>query len=253
MNAGISWNAKSESVPHSVYIVFIVLQICSLGFAFFLLPTRDLIRSDGTPIAVHDRPTVKDTLKQTGRLFKDWRIWIMIPCFFTPEVFFPFQASMNAYVFNLRTRTLNSLLNNLIQIPTCFAMGYILDNQKIGSRRKRLLIAIAADAVWITGAYIAQTAWLASWKFDRSIPGPMIDCTDPAYAGAVVIYMLYAARKSLLLRLPASTLTGFQSMASSKMSLSTSTARSRTTRERLLQCLVYSLASCLAEQRSRLV
>ena len=196
LNTGISWNSKSESVPHSVYIVFIVLQICSLGFAFFLLPTRDLIRSDGTPIAVHERPSVKDTLKQTGRLFKDWRILIMIPCFFTPEVFFPFQASMNAYVFNLRTRTLNSLLNNLIQIPTCFAMGYILDNEKIGSRRKRLLIAIATDAVWITGAYIAQTAWLASWKFDRSVPGPAIDCTDPAYAGAIVIYMMYAARKS---------------------------------------------------------
>lgn len=101
---------------------------------------------------------------------------------------------MNAYAFNLRTRILNSLLNNLIQIPTCLILGYILDNEKLGSRKKRALIGITFDAVWITGTYIAQTAWLASWKFDRSVPGPMIDCTDSAYAGAVVIYMLYAAQ-----------------------------------------------------------
>lgn len=43
-------------------------------------------------------------------------------------------------------------------------------------------------------SYIAQTIWLSSWNFDRSVAGPAIDCTDPAYAGAVVIYMFYAAQ-----------------------------------------------------------
>ena len=101
---------------------------------------------------------------------------------------------MNAYVFNLRTRVLNSLLNNLIQIPTCILLGFILDNERLGTRRRRAFIGITFDAIWITGTYCAQTAWLASWKFDRSIPGPMIDCTDSAYAGAVVIYIFYAAQ-----------------------------------------------------------
>lgn len=203
-------------MPHSVYIVFIVIQCCSLGFALFLLPTKDLVRSDGTHIAVLEPPSVKESIKQTARLFTDWRIVLLIPAFFTPEselesspvfpfsdlppvvltldgaVFFPFQASMNAYAFNLRTRTLNSLLNNLIQIPTSLGMGLlVLDNKRLGSRRKRALIGIAIDAVWITAAYIAQTIWLSSWDFNRSVEGPMIDCTDDAYAGAVTIYMAY--------------------------------------------------------------
>ena len=96
---------------------------------------------------------------------------------------------MNAYAFNLRTRVLNSFLNNLIQIPTTLGLGFLLDNERIGTRRKRAIIGITVVGTWITGTYIAQTAWLAAWKFDRSIPGPMIDCTDKAYAGAVVIYM----------------------------------------------------------------
>lgn len=96
--------------------------------------------------------------------------------------------------FNLRTRTLNSLLNNLIQIPTTLIMGWILSSERLGSRKKRAYIGIAFDAIWITGAYIAQTAWLASWKFDRTIEGPSIDVTEQAYAGAVVVYMMYAAQ-----------------------------------------------------------
>ena len=33
---------------------------------------------------------------------------------------------MNAYAFNLRTRVLNSMLNNLIQIPTALFLGWLL-------------------------------------------------------------------------------------------------------------------------------
>ncbi|KAL1867535.1 hypothetical protein VTK73DRAFT_4138 [Phialemonium thermophilum] len=191
---GISWNSASAGVPHSVYIVFIVLQCASVGFAMLLLPSEQVRRSDGTSLAAFQPLSTWESLKITGSLFKDWRILVMIPTFFTGEVFFPFQASMNAYAFNLRTRTLNSLLNNLIQIPVTLGVGFILDREAIGSRRKRAVLAITFDAVWITGAYVAQTAWLASWRFDRSVPGPAIDCTDAAYAGAVVIYMLYAAQ-----------------------------------------------------------
>ncbi|GAB7355475.1 hypothetical protein MBLNU459_g5972t1 [Dothideomycetes sp. NU459] len=191
---GINWNAKSTSVPHSVYIVFIVIQCCSTGFAFFMLPPDQLIRYDGTRIAVFKKVNIWESLSETAKLFTDFRIILMLPCLFAPEIFFPFQASMNAYAFNLRTRTLNSLLNNLIQIPLTIGLGYILDHEKFGSRKRRALIGITFDAVWITSTYIAQTIWLASWKFDRSIPGPAIDCTDPAYAGAVVIYMCYAAQ-----------------------------------------------------------
>ncbi|KXL49290.1 hypothetical protein M433DRAFT_132666 [Acidomyces richmondensis BFW] len=191
---GISWNSKREGLPPSVYIVFIVLQCCSTGLALFVVPPKRLRRNDGTALATFDYMPLADVLRTTVVLFTDWRILTLLPCMFVPEMFFPFQASLNAYAFNLRTRVLNSLLSNFIQMPAGLFLGYILDNENLGSRKKRALIGITFDAVWIVGAYIAQTVWLASWKFDRSVPGPMIDCTDSAYAGAVVIYMLYAAQ-----------------------------------------------------------
>lgn len=64
-----------------------------------------------------------------------------------------------------------------------------MDNERLGSRRKRGMIAVAFDAIWVTGTYIAQTAWLASLKFDRSVTGPGIGLSDSSYKGAVIIYV----------------------------------------------------------------
>jgi hypothetical protein len=104
---------------------------------------------------------------------------------------------MNAYTFNLRTRTLNSLLNSLIQFPTTALLNWFLDHQRFGSRKKRLMIGTTFTAIWVSGAYIAQTSWMTAWDFDRSIPGPKIDCADPAYAGVVVIYLFYAGQDGI--------------------------------------------------------
>lgn len=191
---GISWKTPTDGVPSTVYITFIALQVGSALFAAFVLSPDKLRRTDGTALARFDHISFMDTLKITGRLFKDRRVILLIPVMFTPEMSFPFQSTMNAYVFNLRARTLNSLLNSLVQIPTTFFAAWLLDNEKLGTRKKCLIMAITFVAVWMTGNYIAPTAWLAAWDFDLSVRGPAIDCTDAAYAGAVTIYLLYAAQ-----------------------------------------------------------
>ncbi|KAK5727817.1 hypothetical protein LTR17_012475 [Elasticomyces elasticus] len=154
---GISWDSHLEGVPHSVYAVFIVLQCLSTGIAFLVKQPEALRRCDGTALATFNPMSLVDVLKITGGLLVDWRILMLVPCMVAPEMFFPFQASMNAYAFNLRTRVLNSMLNNLIQIPTCLFLGWILDNEKLGTRKRRACFGITFVAVWILGAYVAQT------------------------------------------------------------------------------------------------
>ncbi|KIW63312.1 hypothetical protein, variant [Phialophora macrospora] len=187
--------ANSLGVPHSVYIVFICIQLASLSLGFFMLPPDRLRRNDGTSIAeFHPHTPFMKSLKGTLRLFKDPKILIMIPAFFTAEMFFPLMATVNAFAFNLRTRTLNSMLGNAIQIPLTLGMGWLLDNEKFGSRKRRGFIAITFNAVYITGAYIALIVWLKSWNFQWTVPGPSIDCTDDAYPGAVVVYLLMVSQ-----------------------------------------------------------
>lgn len=195
---GISWNSTSDEVPHAVYAVFIVLQIVSLGIALFLLDPKTLRRGDGSLLVLAgDCPTLPGSLNISMKLFGDWKILLMIPCIIVPEMFFPLQTSINAYAFTLRTRTLNALLNNLIQVFTSILLGYVLDMKRLGGRKRRAMYGITLCAVWIITANIAQTIWLASWNFDRSLPGPMIDYTDSSYAAAIAVYLLYAGEYGL--------------------------------------------------------
>lgn len=165
-----------------------------MGLAIFVLPSERLRRSDGTAIAEYQHLPISQSLMETLALLKDPVILLMIPAFFTPEMFFPLEASINAYAFNLRTRTLNAMLGNAIQMPITFGYGWFLDNPRLGPRRRRALIGTCAVAIWVTGAYIAQTIWLNSWNFDRSVPGPSIDVKDQAYPGAIVIYLLMVSQ-----------------------------------------------------------
>lgn len=207
---GIVWKAKaSTGVPRSVYITFIVLQVCSLGFASLVLPPDQLRRSDGTALSRFDPISSVELLKISGGLFKDWRVLLLLPCMLVPEMFFPLQATINAYAFNLRTRTLNSLLNNLIQLPASAFLAYLLDNERFGPRRRRMVYGLAFVSIWITGAYIAQTIWLASWNFSYDVAGPDMDFTDPAYAGAVTVYLFYAAQYGIFTSIFLYTLAAF--------------------------------------------
>jgi hypothetical protein len=156
-------------------------------------PAR-LVRNDGTHIAEFKPKSLKAAFVDSMQLFRDWRIIILLPAMFVPEMFMPLQSSMNAYAFNLRTRSLNNVLNFVTQIPTVVGCGYLLDNKRFGRRKTRIFIALSVIFVWHAGTYIAQTIWLASWKFDRSVKGPSIDVNDAAYPDAVIIYLLYGGQ-----------------------------------------------------------
>jgi hypothetical protein len=191
---GINLHSTGGGVPHSVYIIFIIIQCCSVAFASMLLPASAIRRKDGTALAKFEPNTIKQSLGGLITVIMDWRVMLLIPAFFSAEVFLVLQSSLNAYAYNLRTRSLNNVLTNIFQIPFTFFVGYILDSKKLGSRKTRGLTAVTFVAVWVTGTYIAQTIWLSSWNFDRSIAGPAIDWTDSSYPGAVIIYLCYGAQ-----------------------------------------------------------
>lgn len=118
----------------------------------------------------------------------------MLPAMFAAEIFVCLQSSLNAYAYNLRTRNLNNVLTNVVQIIFNLFVSWIMGLEKLGTRKRRAIVIVVFDAVWVTGTYVAQTIWLASWQLDRNVPGPAIDWKDPAYPGAVVIYLAYGAQ-----------------------------------------------------------
>jgi hypothetical protein len=184
----------ARGVPHTVYIALIIIQSSSIIFAALIVPPERLVRSDGSKVADFPFIPLGNSIRGLVSLFQDWRILLMLPACFAAEIFVVLQSSINAYAFNIRTRSLNTVLGNFIQITFAIGVGYVLDSDKLGARRRRGLWAIIFGAIWVTGAYTAQTTWLSSWKFDRKISGPLIDWTDSSYPAAVIIYLAYGAQ-----------------------------------------------------------
>lgn len=77
-----------------------------------------------------------------------------------------------------------------MQIIGAIAIGTLLDNQKIGSRRTRGFVSILAVAVIIVAGWIGITVWLYEHPLNPSEP-PLYDWTDGAFGGFFVISLLF--------------------------------------------------------------
>ena len=90
---GISLRAMMGGVPDSVYIVFIVLQCCSTSFAMLMQRPEVLRRCHGTVMAECKHISILETLKITGKLFTNWRILVLLPCFSSRKCSSPFRQA----------------------------------------------------------------------------------------------------------------------------------------------------------------
>ena len=186
---------QDKGAPTPVYIVFIVIQIFAMVMALTLLINPEkVIRSDGTKIAIFKQPTLKSELKGVLRLFTDWKFMMLLPAIFAAEMALALQSSLNGYYFNLRTRSLNNVGFNFIQLPASYGMAFILDNPRLfGRRRTRALIGISVSSAITLAICSAEAAWLAQHNINRNEAGPSTDWTDSAFPGAFVIYVIYGS------------------------------------------------------------
>lgn len=184
---------QDAGVPTPVYIVFVIIQVLAMAMALLLLvrPSK-VVRTDGTNIAIFQPPTLKNEMVGVLNMLKDFRFMMLLPAIFVAEMALALQSSLNGYYFNLRTRSLNNVMFNFIQIPASLGTTFILDNPRFfGQRKTRALIGISVMSAITLGICAAEAAWLAQHHINRSDAGPSTDWTDSQFAGAFVIYIIY--------------------------------------------------------------
>lgn len=193
---GINMQVESQDAgaPNAVYIVFVVIQVVAMILALLLLVRpKNVVRSDGTRLAIFKAPTVKNELLGIWAMVTDYKFMVLLPPIFAAEMALALQSSLNGYYFNLRTRSLNNVMFNFIQIPASFFMTWILDSPRFGQRKTRALLGITVMGVITLGICAAEAGWLAVNGIDRTAPGPSVDWTDPTFAGPFVIYVIYGS------------------------------------------------------------
>ncbi|KAL8912808.1 MAG: hypothetical protein Q9171_002266 [Xanthocarpia ochracea] len=175
----------------SVYIVFVLLM--ALAFfvaAFSIVPPAQVRRRDGTPLAHYPHEGLWEELKRQRLLLKDWRLLAMFIPMFASEVPIIVLSSLNSLYFNIRTRSLNSLMFNVMQIVGAIWIGLMLDNWKIASRRTRGVVTVTAVAVVVIAGWIGLTVWLYRNPMDLLDP-PLFDWTDGPFGGFFVLNLIF--------------------------------------------------------------
>ncbi|EIM92124.1 uncharacterized protein STEHIDRAFT_136133 [Stereum hirsutum FP-91666 SS1] len=198
---------KTESdtgSPTSVYLIFIIIELVSIVFGiFFVIHPKDLVRKDGTGIAVFKPRGFAEEAQAYLKLLWDWKIWMLYIVGLSAEMCLSFQSTMSAHVFNLRTRSLVNLCFWAVQIPATLALQPIFDADM--PRRRRAYIAATYVAVITLAIWIDETIWLTGpnkisvnddalnldWTDDSALVGPL-------FSGYVLSGVIYAIWQSVV-------------------------------------------------------
>ena len=171
-----------------------VLTFVGACLAWTLIDARNVVRSDGSRVILMKHPSWQsDILGLLEVLRTDIWIVFLFPMFFSSNWFSTYQFNgVNGAKFNIRTRSLNSVLYYLSQIIGAYIFGYALDLKSV--RR-----ATKARVVWVTLFVLTIAIWGGglAWQetYTRAETSPKTyvkeDWTTSGYVGPMFLYMFY--------------------------------------------------------------
>lgn len=185
-------NSRGSSVSDGTYAAFLVLMIFGSVLAFFILPIKKVWRDDGTRVIYKSEGTWKTELWELWTVLRtEPKILLLFPMFFASNWFNTYQQSdFNAGRFNIRTRSLNSLLFWLMQMIGSPLLASLLDFKKLRrSVRAKLgwcVLFIITNAIWGGGL-----AFQLKFTRESALEMTTIDFTDREYIGPMFLYMFY--------------------------------------------------------------
>ncbi|KAJ8123732.1 hypothetical protein ONZ43_g384 [Nemania bipapillata] len=190
-------NNHSGTVTDGTYAAFIVLMFVGAVLALFLVNADDVIREDGSKVIIMKEPTWQSEFYGLWECIhlSPWVV-LLFPMFFASNIFYTYQQNgVNAAHFNLRARSLNSLLYWLAQILGALVYGGLLDlpNIRRSIRAKGALVSlfVLTFAIWGGGYAFEKNQPPRQVTTDPAYESMKIDYTDPGYLGPAFLYIFY--------------------------------------------------------------
>lgn len=169
-----------------------------LIISVFLCDADKVIRSDGSKVILMKNPSWKsEFIGLWETLSQDPWILLLFPMFFVSNVFYTYQTNgFNGSHFNIRTRSLNSLLYWLSQIIGAVIVGYCLDYTKIRrSVRAKISLGVLLTITMVTwgGGYAWQEKQVSRQYLKEHPEFVLVDWEDGGdkYIGPMFMYFFY--------------------------------------------------------------
>lgn len=151
-------------------------------------------RADGSHVVLMKHPSWRSELVGLWEVLKsDSYIVLLFPMFFASNWFYTYHfQDVNLAKFNIRTRSLNSVLYWLSQIIGAFIFGYALDVKAV--RR-----SIRAKAVYVIMFVLTMVIWGGGYAWQKQYTradigadgSGKLDWTSNGYIGPMFLYMFY--------------------------------------------------------------
>jgi hypothetical protein len=198
----------NTDVTNGTYIGFLVLTFCGALLSFTVVRADKVVRRDGSKVILMKNPTWKsEILGLWETFFTDPYVILLFPMFFASNWFYTYQFNeVNAVKFNIRTRSLNSVLYWLAQMVGAGIFGYILDipyfRRTVRAKGVWVILMILTFAVW-GGGYAFQKGYTraevdADYNPKTMVSTyPTLDWTDSGYIGPMFLYIFYGMYDSI--------------------------------------------------------
>ncbi|KAF9351170.1 hypothetical protein BGX26_010758 [Mortierella sp. AD094] len=103
-------NMDPDDISSTTYIVYMTIMGVVTLLSVFLVRPSSIIRDDGEPVVIEKFAGVKAEFTAILSVFCDWRMLLLIPAFFFSNFSYTYQFNdFNGFVFNIRTRSYNSI------------------------------------------------------------------------------------------------------------------------------------------------
>ncbi|KAF7355033.1 hypothetical protein MSAN_01418800 [Mycena sanguinolenta] len=192
---GQNFNSTAGNVTNGTYISFLVLTVLGAIIPLFMVDPKKMIRTDGTRVVIPHAPSWKtEILSLWVALKTDPMIILLFPMFFASNWFYTWQFNeYNGALFNIRTRSLDSMLYWSAQIVGSLIMAFVLDMKNV-SRRNRAFLGWALVFVMVFvvhgWGYSYQKEYTRASIIALGTDGRM-DLKDKAYVGRVFLYIFF--------------------------------------------------------------
>ncbi|KAF9285420.1 hypothetical protein BGZ68_003902 [Mortierella alpina] len=187
-------NMDPDDVSSNTYIVYMVIMGVSTLLAVFLARPSTIVRDNGEPVTVAKFAGLKAEGMAILSVFCDWRMLLLIPAFFFSNFSYTYQFNdFNGFNFNIRTRSLNSLIFWVAQIIGALVLGYLLDRIPV-KRPKRAKLGLLVIALLFMATWIAALMMQLKHKWERKAlqRKELIDYGHGTnYTGLLAIYAMF--------------------------------------------------------------
>ncbi|KAF9917295.1 hypothetical protein BX616_001421 [Lobosporangium transversale] len=183
-----------DDVSPTTYIVYMVVMGLATLLAFFLARPSTIVRDNGEAVSVAKFSGLRAECVAILAVFCDWRMLLLIPAFFFSNFSYTYQFNdFNGFNFNIRTRSLNSMLFWIAQIIGAVVLGYLLDRIPVKRSRRAvlglILVGVLFMATWVAALMVQLRH---NWERKQLQSNDLIDYEHGStYTGLLAIYAMF--------------------------------------------------------------